>query len=192
MTQDSFGFLTADAIRFGRGTAAGVAAAVAGHGRAVLLVHGAQATRSDWLRRDLVAAGCTVTAFACPREPDMALVEAAVASARHAAVSVVVSLGGGAVIDLAANGAVATGPAAARLAAVRGWIAAALGGAPDAAPQTLAAWSAAQGLPGLGAMGLDSADLPWVAAAAAGSSSMKANPVTLDTDTLERVLRAAF
>ncbi|MGS4946513.1 iron-containing alcohol dehydrogenase [Meridianimarinicoccus sp. RP-17] len=381
MTDDSFAFLTAGAIRFGRGTGAGVAPAVARHGTRVLLVHGAQAARSAWLRRDLETAGCSVTAFACPREPDVALVEAGVAAARNAGASVVVSLGGGAVIDLgkavaalvpatrpmldhlevvgqgapldhpplpfvavpttsgtgaevtknavisvpdarrkvslrddrmlpvlavvdpaltdgapravtlasgldavtqviepyvcnranrltdalcrdaiplglsalvrlmtgedprarddmawvslcgglalanaglgavhglagpvggvsnaphgavcgvllphvvAANGAVATGQAAARIAEVRGWIADTLGGVPDDAPDTLATWSAAQGLPGLGAMGLDRVDLAGVAAAAAGSSSMKANPVPLGADMLEAVLERAF
>ncbi len=381
MTENRFGFLTAGAIRFGRGTAAEVATAVAGRGRQVLLVHGASAVRSDWLRRDLAAAGCAVTALACPREPDLDLVMAGVAAARAARAEVVVSLGGGAVIDLgkavaalvpatrpvldhlevvgqglpldhpplpfvavpttagtgaevtknavisvpdarrkvslrddrmlpvlavvdagltdgapravtlasgldavtqviepyvshranrltdalcrdaiplglaalvrlmagedagarddmawvslcgglalanaglgavhglagpiggmsaaphgavcgvllphvlAANGAVATGQAAARIAEVRGWIAGCLGGAAADAPGTLAAWSAAQGLPGLGAMGLDRADLAAVADAAAGSSSMKANPVPLGAEVLRAVLVRAF
>jgi alcohol dehydrogenase class IV len=381
MTDDSFAFLTAGSIRFGRGARAGVADAVAAKGARVLLVHGAHAGRAAWLRDALEAAGCTVTAFACPREPDVALVEAGIATARGAAVAVVVSLGGGAVIDLgkavaalvpatrpmldhlevvgqgapldhaplpfvavpttagtgaevtknaviavpdarrkvslrdarmlpdvavvdpgltdgapravtlasgldavtqviepyvssranrltdalcrvaiplglkalvrlmdgedagarddmawvslcgglalanaglgavhglagpiggvsnaphgavcgvllphilAANGAAACSRTAARIAEVRGWIAESLGGAPDDAPSTLAAWSAAQGLPGLGAMGLDRADLQAVAAAAVGSSSMKANPVPLGADVLERVLEQAF
>ncbi|MDP3339022.1 iron-containing alcohol dehydrogenase [Frigidibacter sp.] len=93
---------------------------------------------------------------------------------------------------LAANIARAEGVAAERLAEVAGWIAAALGGAPGEAAETLAGWSAAQGLPRLGKMGMAAGDVPEVAALAAGSSSMAGNPVALDSGALIGVLRAAF
>lgn len=93
---------------------------------------------------------------------------------------------------LAANLARAEGQAGARLREVAGWIAAALGGSPEDAPETLAAWSAAQGLPRLGAMGLRAGELAEVAALSAVSSSMAGNPVPLDTGALLGVLRAAL
>ncbi|AMY67848.1 iron-containing alcohol dehydrogenase [Frigidibacter mobilis] len=93
---------------------------------------------------------------------------------------------------LAANSARAEGVAAARLAEVAGWIAEVLGGTAAQAPERLAAWSAAQGLPRLGAMGLAAGDVPEVAALAAGSSSMAGNPVALDSGALIGVVRAAL
>ncbi|MDR9486135.1 MAG: iron-containing alcohol dehydrogenase [Sediminimonas sp.] len=99
MPHDAFSFLTAGEIRFGRGGAADAAARVATLGRRVLLVHGARAARADWLNSALRDAGCTVTALACPREPDLALIEAGVALGRDAGAEVVVALGGGAALD---------------------------------------------------------------------------------------------
>lgn len=96
---EAFSFLTATEIRFGRGAASGAAAALAGFGRRVLLVHGADARRAEWLRLALEAEGVTVATLACPSEPDVALIEAGTAAARQAGVQAVVSLGGGAVID---------------------------------------------------------------------------------------------
>ena len=124
---------------------------------------------------------------AAPEGASAAAPEGASAGAAHGAVC-------GALLPhvLAANGARAEGQAAARLAEVSGWIAAALGGSAAEAAQTLAAWSAAQGLPRLGAMGLAAGDVPEVAALAAGSSSMAGNPVVLDSGALIGVLRAAF
>ncbi len=87
---------------------------------------------------------------------------------------------------LRANGARATGEMSTRLSEVGAWIDAALGG------RELDAWSRAQGLPGLGAMGLTGADRSGVIEAASNSSSMRGNPVTLDPDALAEVLRAAW
>lgn len=85
----------------------------------------------------------------------------------------------------------ADAPTAVRLAEVNGWIADALGGAPDTAPDTLADWAEAQGLPGLSEMGVREADFPALAEAAAGSSSMKGNPGALSRDDLVALLTAA-
>lgn len=93
----SFSFLTATEILFGRGQAAEAAPRAASLGKRVALVHGAKAERADWLADALEAAGCSVTRLSIPREPDMPLIEAALAEARGA--EVVVALGGGAVID---------------------------------------------------------------------------------------------
>ncbi|WP_420003606.1 iron-containing alcohol dehydrogenase [Arenibacterium sp. LLYu02] len=92
---------------------------------------------------------------------------------------------------IAANGACATGQAATRLAEVRGWIAEALGGSADTACVTLAHWSRAQGLPGLDALGIDAKMRQMAAQSAATSSSMKANPVALDAETLLGIMEAA-
>lgn len=94
-----FAFATATEILFGRGQAAAAPSRIAALGQNVLLVHGGNPARSEWLRRDLVAAGCEVTAIPVAAEPDMAMIEAGVAAARSAAVQVVAGIGGGAVID---------------------------------------------------------------------------------------------
>lgn len=381
MPPQPFTFLTAGEIRFGRGMARGAAGFVAAKAPRVLLVHGASASRADWLAEALVAEGVAVTRFSCPREPDEALIESGLLVARAAGVQAVVALGGGAVLDagkaiaalapatrpmrdhlevvglalpldhpplpfialpttagtgaevtknavigvpearrkvslrdnrmlpvlaivdpaltdnypkavtlasgldavtqviepyvslranpitdalcrgavprglaalerlmrgedaaarddlayvslcgglvlanaglgavhglagpiggmstaphgavcgallphvLAANRELATSLAADRLAEVSGWIAASLGGTSDEAPKTLRAWTLAQGLPGLGAMGVRAGEIAQIAEAAAGSSSMKGNPVVLDTSRLIAILQAAF
>jgi alcohol dehydrogenase class IV len=78
-----------------------------------------------------------------------------------------------------------------RIAEIRGWIAAALDCAPEAALEQLAAWSRAQGLPGLDALGVSAEDRAAAAEAAASSSSMKANPVPLSADQLHSLMAAA-
>ena len=95
----AFTFQTATEIVFGRGKAATAPARVAGLGRAVFLVHGATASRADWLAQALGALGCRVLRHAVAREPDLAMIEAATNTARAFGADVVVSLGGGAVID---------------------------------------------------------------------------------------------
>lgn len=92
---------------------------------------------------------------------------------------------------LAANHARATGDARRRLDEVCDVLAAALGVAPEDAPFALARWAAAEGLPTLAMLGLDPADYPAVAAAAAISSSMKANPAPLSPEVLVEVLNLA-
>lgn len=89
-------------IQFGRGSANSAIAWIEQHYRNVLIIHGASSRRSAWLieqiakRRDI-----DFCQFACPREPDVPLVEAAVALGRDKGIEGVIGLGGGAVIDLA-------------------------------------------------------------------------------------------
>ncbi|PTE14471.1 iron-containing alcohol dehydrogenase [Pseudogemmobacter blasticus] len=85
----------------------------------------------------------------------------------------------------------ATGDTARRLDLVFGWIADALVGAADAAPETLGAWVRAAGLPGLAAQGLAPARHLEVAEAARASSSMRGNPVVLPVTDLVAALQAA-
>lgn len=85
-------------IRFGRGEARKALPEIAALGRTALVVHGRDAARADWLVAGLRAEGLSVTAHASPREPTLAMLEAAVTLARQA--EVVIALGGGAAIDL--------------------------------------------------------------------------------------------
>ena len=94
-----FSFATATEIRFGRGEGSRAMPALAALGQRVLLVHGANATRADWLRDGLVRQGCDVSSFAVPGEPDLPMIEAGLHQARAKGVQAVIALGGGAVID---------------------------------------------------------------------------------------------
>ncbi|MFT7593420.1 MAG: alcohol dehydrogenase class IV, partial [Paracoccaceae bacterium] len=96
----SFTFASAGTIRFGRGQAAAAAGLCAGYGPSVLLVHGQSATRATWLLDDLRAQGCRVTALACAQEPTLPVLEQALHTLRAQPPDVVISLGGGSVIDL--------------------------------------------------------------------------------------------
>lgn len=91
----SFAFLTATEIRFGRGTAGSAVDAARSLGSRIVLVHGKSAARAAWLSRDL----SPVAQIAIGREPDVPMIERAVAIARQHDADCVVALGGGAVID---------------------------------------------------------------------------------------------
>ena len=93
MSQRAFSFATATEIRFGRGTSSGVADAVAGMADSILLVHGSRAASADWLVQAMEAKGVDVARFACPKEPDIALIEAGVDAARKSGAKAVVALG---------------------------------------------------------------------------------------------------
>lgn len=79
-----------------------------------------------------------------------------------------------------------------RMAAVRGWIADALDCNASEAFICLANWSRDQGLLGLADLGLTRDMIPEVAEQSRVSSSMKGNPVPLDTETLEAILHNAL
>ncbi|QJF51725.1 iron-containing alcohol dehydrogenase [Roseobacter ponti] len=95
-----FSFLTAGRIIFGRGTADQAVAAVTGFGSKVLLVRGASVPWVDGFESALSAAGADVTTVLCRAEPDLPALEAALDAGRSAGAEVVVSVGGGAVIDM--------------------------------------------------------------------------------------------
>jgi len=94
-----FSFATAQEIRFGRGCAEQEIAVVSRYGSKVFVVHGANADRSDWLVNRLNDQSLTVQRFKCASEPDVDIIEAGVNAARAHRAQVVISLGGGAVID---------------------------------------------------------------------------------------------
>lgn len=85
----------------------------------------------------------------------------------------------------------ATGETARRLDTVFQHIAAAFGSARDNAPETLATWAYAAGLPGLREQGLAASLHAQVAEAALASSSMKGNPVPLRAEDLVIALNSA-
>ncbi|WP_371685641.1 iron-containing alcohol dehydrogenase [Tropicimonas sp. IMCC6043] len=94
-----FVFATATEIRFGRGAARRAIGDLAGMGQRILLVTGADASRSEWLRVGLEAAGRSVLPFSASGEPDVALIETGVEQAREGGTEAVVAIGGGAAID---------------------------------------------------------------------------------------------
>lgn len=96
-----FGIAAPGRILFGRGEAARAAGLIAGLGRRVLLVHGRDAARAQWLVAALEAEGAEVLALGCAGEPDLAALEAALAAARPFRPQAVAGLGGGAALDLA-------------------------------------------------------------------------------------------
>ena len=87
-------------IRFGRGQALSAAPWLAQQGGPILLVHGASPQRAAFLRHQLEALQLEVTMLAISREPWLIDIEQGVQLAREKGVRAVVSLGGGAVIDV--------------------------------------------------------------------------------------------
>lgn len=95
-----FGFASAARIRIGRGVISEAPEAIAARGRRVFLVLGKSGRFSDPLIAPLRAKGVQIAPFTCDKEPDLPLLETAVAAAQAAGVDCVAALGGGAVIDL--------------------------------------------------------------------------------------------
>lgn len=85
-------------IRFGRGEARAALPEIAALGQRLFLVHGRDAGRAEWLAGALKRKGAGVHTYSCPAEPTLPLLEDALTAARGA--DGVVSLGGGAAIDL--------------------------------------------------------------------------------------------
>ena len=87
-------------IVFGRGKAAQAPDMIAGFGGCFLLVHGANPERAEWLVTALRDRGAEVSTQACSGEPDLPLLETALKITRDFNPDVVITLGGGSVIDL--------------------------------------------------------------------------------------------
>ena len=96
----SFSILQPGRILFGRGEAAKAAGLALGYGSRVLLVHGSDGPRADWLADALTAKGAEVQRHACHAEPTLPMLEEAVSAARGFAPQIVLALGGGAALDL--------------------------------------------------------------------------------------------
>ena len=87
-------------ILFGRGEAAKAPALIHAFGTRGLIIHGATATRAQWLIVALHAAGCEILSLPCASEPSLPMLEAALAQSRLFAPSWVAAIGGGAALDL--------------------------------------------------------------------------------------------
>jgi len=95
----NFEFATATRIVFGAGTVKLVGANANGFGRRALVVTGRQPERAEKLLASLGESGVVPTVFSVAGEPDLAIIERGVASARAAQCEFVVGFGGGSVMD---------------------------------------------------------------------------------------------
>ncbi|MFT7254938.1 MAG: alcohol dehydrogenase class IV, partial [Paracoccaceae bacterium] len=95
-----FSFQTAGKILFGRGQADQAHNLVARFGTHVLVVRGRSVPFVDQFCSRLRNAGCAVSEVVATQEPTLADVQSAVDLGRAKAVNVIVSIGGGSVIDL--------------------------------------------------------------------------------------------
>jgi alcohol dehydrogenase class IV len=94
-----FSFFSPQAIHFGRGQSAQAPSLARAFGSNVLLVHGANAQRADWLVNACTDAGMTVRTLGCQNEPSLPDIQLALAQIKGFDPDVVIALGGGAVID---------------------------------------------------------------------------------------------
>jgi alcohol dehydrogenase class IV len=97
----AFGITLPGRILFGRGEVARAPALIVGFGQRVLVVHGATTRHADWLSDQIAALGGEVRRLACPAEPTLQMVNAALEGTRAFAPQVVVGIGGGSALDLA-------------------------------------------------------------------------------------------
>ena len=96
-----FSFFSPQTIHYGRGQSQQTATLAATFGGAVLLVHGANATRAQWLVDQCKKAGLTTLVISCKNEPTLPDIELALAQTKGFVPDVVLGLGGGSVIDFA-------------------------------------------------------------------------------------------
>lgn len=96
-----FSFFSPQAIHFGRGQSLQAVALAAQFGSSVLVVHGANAKRAQWLITSCIDAGLTVQTIGCKNEPSLPDLELALTQLRGSQPAVVVALGGGSVMDFA-------------------------------------------------------------------------------------------
>jgi len=95
-----FAIATPQRILFGRGEAAKAPALIAAFGPRGLIVHGANPARAAWLSGALHAAGIETLSLACPCEPTLPMLDAALVQTRPFRPLWVVAVGGGAALDL--------------------------------------------------------------------------------------------
>ena len=96
-----FSFSSPQIIHFGRGQSEQTSLLAASFGQNVLLIHGASASRADWLIAANQALGLTTVALSCYTEPSLPDIEAALVQLQGFSPDVVIGLGGGSVLDFA-------------------------------------------------------------------------------------------
>lgn len=96
-----FSFISPQAIHFGRGQSQNTAALAASFGTSVLLVHGASATRAQWLIDACNSAGLKTERISCASEPSLPDIERALRQLKGVSPDIVIGLGGGSVLDFA-------------------------------------------------------------------------------------------
>ncbi|MEN8833651.1 iron-containing alcohol dehydrogenase [Pacificibacter sp.] len=96
-----FSFSSPQTIHFGRGQSQQAASIAIGFGETVLLIHGANAKRAEWLVTSCRDAGLTIKTMACQNEPSLPDIERALGGLQGFRPAVVIGLGGGSVIDFA-------------------------------------------------------------------------------------------
>lgn len=101
MSLPAFAFGPAGRILFGRGRAAEAPDLARALGTRIALVRGASPDRAAFLADGLARAGVPHVAIACPGEPDLPGLLAALDTVRAFGANAVVGLGGGSVVDLA-------------------------------------------------------------------------------------------
>ncbi|MEM1429709.1 MAG: iron-containing alcohol dehydrogenase [Pseudomonadota bacterium] len=87
-------------VRFGRGAALAAVPEILRFGARVLVVHGRDPGRSSALRDALDAVGAVTFSVACPGEPTLPMLTAALEEGRARHPDTVVAVGGGAALDL--------------------------------------------------------------------------------------------
>ncbi len=95
----TFEFATASRIIFGAGELNRLGSLAKEHGSNALLMTGQSQKRAEAAMQQLKNAGITYTVFSVPHEPTVELVENAVNKARDEKIDMVISMGGGSVID---------------------------------------------------------------------------------------------
>ncbi|OXS16544.1 alcohol dehydrogenase [Zobellella denitrificans] len=95
----NFGFSTAAELCFGRGEVATLPARVMVLGNRVLVVRGRNAERTAPVITGLEEAGLVLSTFVVEREPDIDLIEKGIEQGRRHRAELVLSIGGGSVID---------------------------------------------------------------------------------------------
>lgn len=95
----TFDFATAGRILFGAGKRRELAGVAREFGSRALIVTGADLARSKWAQDILAEAGFAISFFSVPGEPGLSLVQEGACLARISGAQVVVSIGGGSVID---------------------------------------------------------------------------------------------
>lgn len=96
-----FSFFSPQAIHFGRGQSQKTAVLAATFGTSVLLVHGANVGRAQWLIDACHAAGLTIERVSCANEPSLPDIERALRQLNGVLPDIVIGLGGGSVLDFA-------------------------------------------------------------------------------------------